>query len=455
MITDLQIVLDHEEYSKYDGAVAVVNASITATGGTNLDTLSWSIERMDGYGIVTGGTYPLSGPSAVISTDLRTLSDVDGINWANAGSYIFRVSDLVSGRQATASFIISIITVDEMKRKWIYGVSLESSDLIAPIIPPRFVTGVTFVDFSREHNVGPSDLVYVSGPPKTLSWAGGPPQMVFTGKQRLVLIGACNEYAVVDVDSTLLPLTDTSETIVIDRKKMTDTDLRGFIKQAVGWVEGYTHVAAEPRIAMSPTFWLQENKPFVDELTQPQSWYRPENTWQWLNFKVPVRRLLKVYEVEGFFQSVKSTVIPLGSWEVHDEYDGLLVFIPRTGSIINWETIQTTFMNFLFGRDFVPDFWHYRIAHGLRSLDIESNISFREAIAKKAAIDILLQAGSAQKAGISSESVARDGVSQSVSYTQSAMYGIYSHITIPYQEWLDKNMLWIKRRIAGLEFVTL
>jgi hypothetical protein len=67
----------------------------------------------------------------------------------------------------------------------------------------------------------------------------------------------------------------------------------------------------------------------------------------------------------------------------------------------------------------------------------------------------LLQAGSALKAGISSESVSRDGVSESTSYTQSAMYGIYSHVTIPYQDWLDSNLPMLKRRLGGVSFVTL
>lgn len=455
MISAITVSLDHEEYSKYDETVAVIHAKIVATGATASDDIAWSLERLDGFGIVTGGVYPLSGPNATISLDLRTIQDDDGINFANQGDYVFRVTDPISHIEVITNLRISIVTADEMKRKWTYGVSLESSDLLAPIIPPRQVTGVTFLEFSREHNIGPSDLSFVAGSPPTLSWAGGSAVPVPTGKNKMVLIGSCNEYAVVEVDSALLPSSNILETIVIDRRKMTDQDVRDFIEEAVAWVESYLHVAVEPRLAMTPILWQAQGKPYVDELMQPQSWYRPENTWNWLNFKVPVRRLLKVYDVEGYFQSAKSTVIPVGNWVVHDEYNGLIVFVPKTGNIINWETVQTTFMNFLFGREFMPDFWHYRIAHGLRDLHVNTNQTVREAIAKKAAIDILLQAGSAQKAGISSESVSRDGVSQSISYTQSAMYGIYSHITIPYQDWLDATMDRLKRRLGGVEFVTL
>lgn len=455
MISAITIQLDHEEYSKYDDTVAVINASIVATGATSSDDLSWSIERLDGYGIVTGGVLPLTGPNITLSIDLRTIQDDDGINFANQGRYLLRVTDLITSIETTAEFLVAIITADELKRKWCYGVSLESSDLLSPVIPPRLVTGVTFLEFSRDHSTGPFDLSYVKGPPATLAWAGGLPQIVPTGINKMVLVGDCNSYVVIEVNSALLPNADVTETIVVDRRKMGDGDIRDFIREAVAWTESYLHVAVEPRLAMTPLLWQAQGKPYVDELMQPQSWYRPENYWQWLNFKVPVRRLLKVYNVEGYFQTAKSTVIPLGNWEVHDEYNGLIIFIPKTGAIINWEVIQTTFMNFLFGRAFMPDFWHYRVAHGLRNLKVDTNQTVREVIAKKAAIDVLLQAGSAQKAGIASESVSRDGVSQSISYTQSAMYGIYSHITIPYQQWLDDTMDRLKRRLGGVEFVTL
>lgn len=455
MISTISVDLSSEEYCKYDPLLAVLNAAIT-TDGTSGDTLTWTISRLDGFGLIATGNIVLSGPNTSIIVDLRGVLDPDGINWITAGNYNLNV---VGGSVSVDTpFLVSLIPVEEFKRKWIFGLSLEASDILGLVVPLRVITGVTYEDSSQTMPPGAYTLLFTPGSPATLSLDGGTTVTILpTGIQHVVLVEACNNaWIKLRVDPAKLPISTTSEVMVLDRAKMDDESLREFITNAAHWVESYIQIGIEPRVSMTPLLWTINNKPYVDSLTQAVSWQRPYQTDTWLSFHLPVRRLLKVYKLQGYFNSSLSVDIPVDMWETHDEYSGMVVFIPKSGgALVAWQSVQATFFQFMFARDVVQEFWNYDVAHGLRSLDIPENAPVREAIARKAAIDVLLQAGSALKAGISSESVSRDGVSESTSYTQSAMYGIYSHVTIPYQEWLDENMPRLKRRLGGVVFVTL
>jgi hypothetical protein len=102
----------------------------------------------------------------------------------------------------------------------------------------------------------------------------------------------------------------------------------------------------------------------------------------------------------------------------------------------------------------IPSFWHYRATVGLRDLLNERAI-VREAIAKKCAFELLNSAGSAYRAGYSSQSASRDGVSQGQSYTSSATYGVYGGHFNSYKEWLATEIPKIRSRFCGIQYVTI
>jgi len=72
-----------------------------------------------------------------------------------------------------------------------------------------------------------------------------------------------------------------------------------------------------------------------------------------------------------------------------------------------------------------------------------------ELIAKKAAMDILTIAGQAFRGGFSSSSISRDGVSESVSYTASATFGIYSATIEDYRKWIEANLVEFRGAFRG------
>jgi hypothetical protein len=88
---------------------------------------------------------------------------------------------------------------------------------------------------------------------------------------------------------------------------------------------------------------------------------------------------------------------------------------------------------------------------GLRDLNNERAV-VREAIAKKAVFELLNSAGSAYRAGYASQSVGRDGISQSEGYTSSATFGTYGGHFTSYKEWLDKEIPRMKKRFNGIVF---
>lgn len=459
MITSLAVALDKEEYSRYDTALSMITAQLISTGGVGGDIFTWFVERTDGFGVVATGSVSWTSPLQTLIVDLNSFQDIDGFNFATSGDYLFRVSS--GSSVGVAPFYLALISVDEFKRRWIYGVSLEASDLLSPVVPLRLLTGVTYLDSSKDVQPGAFSLLFTPAAgilPATISADGGAAVPIMaSGIQDIVLIVSCETgWIKLRINPALLPGLVTSEFLFLDRTKMDDHSLRQFIQTAATYVESFMHFALEPRIAMTNILWQATSMPFADMLTSPVSWTVPYNFDSWLNFHIPLRRLLKVYDIRGYFNTSLSTIIPADQWETHDEYTGVVTFIPKSGgALVTWQTVQATFMQFMFARDIVQEFWHYKVAHGLRNLSTPEHRPLLEAIAKKAAVDVLLQAGSALKAGISSESVSRDGVSESTSYTQSAMYGLYAHITMPYQDWLDENLPRFKRRIGGVEFVSL
>ena len=72
-----------------------------------------------------------------------------------------------------------------------------------------------------------------------------------------------------------------------------------------------------------------------------------------------------------------------------------------------------------------------------------------ELVAKKAAIDALTKIGQAFRPGVSSQSVSRDGVSESVSYLTAGLYGIFSGAIKSYREWIDQNLPMLRGSYRG------
>ncbi|MHB1418285.1 MAG: hypothetical protein ACYCX4_01670 [Bacillota bacterium] len=467
MITGLVVKTDKREYSKYmvrtkdphgglnEDNLQVVTAKVGITGGAESDQIQVSLVRLDGYGVVSSKTVSIENgqTNATVTFDLvKDCKDADGINRAKAGDYVVRA---VSGNISadSSAFAVSIVSVKEMRQMWCYGMTLYAAEILGPKVQPRLVAGVVIDEVSQGHLKGVYRLVYTLAT-KALSWNGGTAATVdpALGITQYVLLDKREEdYIIVTVDPDRLPGADKTEPIIIEQGQMSDEAIIEWVRRATGWVESRINLNVEPSLVDTDPD--PDNNRWADKQVDTVTYYRPPTFLNWLNIKLPHHSLLKVHELSGYFNTSKVTTIT-PDWIVFSEKVGLIELVPRQGAVVNWQFYQSTFLQFLYTYGHIPDFWHYRITAGLRDLNNEREI-IREAIAKKAAIEIMLAAGSAYRAGYSSESISRDGVSESQSYTSSAIYGIYSSQYENFDKWLKENMKRIKQKFLGISMVTL
>jgi hypothetical protein len=97
----------------------------------------------------------------------------------------------------------------------------------------------------------------------------------------------------------------------------------------------------------------------------------------------------------------------------------------------------------------IPNFWNFKALVGFTELPR----TILEILGKKAAIDALTLLGQALRPGIGSQSVSRDGVSESVSYTNTAQFGIFTGTIAVYQKWIDEQLKQYRGAFRGANFV--
>jgi hypothetical protein len=232
---------------------------------------------------------------------------------------------------------------------------------------------------------------------------------------------------------------------------MQTNDLVRHVRAATAWVENKLGWYVEPRKVV--TSLLAPKYTDYDFVVDAAVFYSFPSVASWLMVDLPLQQLTWVYELDGYMNQGLVTNIPSG-WIQWNEMAGEVELVPSAGQALTIMFTGTPFFSFYYNYADIPNFWQYCAMSGLRDLLFE-RAPVREAIAKKAAIEILLQAGSAYRAGYSGESTSRDGISSSASYTSSAQFGIYAHVTSPYLTWLDENLPAIRQRLGGLQVMVM
>lgn len=468
-LSSLSITTDNSEYSKYSD-FSIVTARLSLFTPDIGDVLQVTLERCDNIGVLSTQTITLTSPletSLTVLFNLNTIKTADGFSRVVQGDYLIRAT-LLSDPTVTATspqFAVSLVTVQELKSQYLYGATLYASEIALPRFQPQLITGVTVIEVDRSHDLGVYPLVYVPavsdspGPaaPATLSWNGGLPTSLPAGNQimQMTLVDrrATNfqqgDYIIVQVDPLSLPSTGITENLVLDEAKMTDRSLQLMVRKATSWVENQLGFYTEMRKVATPV--LMSKYTDIDFQIDASTFYSFPAVASWLLIDLTINQLQAVYELDGYMNQGKVTQIDKG-WIQFNEMAGEIELVPTAGLPLTIMFTGTPFFSFYYNYSDIPAFWNGVYLSGLRDLNQERE-PVRDLIARRAAIDILLQAGSAYKGGISSESISRDGVSTSTSYTSSAQYSIYSHLTIPFQQWIDDNLESIKQRLGGLRFV--
>jgi hypothetical protein len=448
------VFTDKTEYSRYHLDLSVITATILLDTATPGATFNVALFRLDVYGAVASKTFTTTAGTTQyqVTFDLnKDAVDSSGIYRARCGDYVIQVTDPNGNITNSNMFAVSIVPVKEIKEVWAFGVNFHFYEILRPLVQPRLITGVEVTEVSPTHFKGPFPLVY-DATAKSLSWNGGTAvPIVGLAPQQLVLMDKRQmDYIIVNVVPILLPTTSQTETLVIDNGRLEDQYIIRQVRNSMATLEQQIMVKLEPTIIDTDP----AKNGFADQVGDPVTYYRPRTFNKWMSLKIPYPSLLQIQSLTGYFNETQSATVPL-EWVTWNERTGMVELVPSSAATVMWTFYNSIFvMAYLFNYESIPGFWHYRITAGLRDLNDDRGI-IREAIGKKATLELLNSAGSAYRAGYASQSLSRDGVSESNSYTSSAMYGVYGGHFVGYRDWLDKNIPKLKQRYAGIQFISI
>lgn len=457
MSIPLAIGSDQLDYSKYDSTCSKIKVYGTVDLAHQAQDCVITLSRNDAYGIVASHTIHSIGASFTTTFDLNSveMQDADSLNRVAQGDYTITAT-LADTTTKSIPITVSICSVNELRTRWLYGLTTLSSEIILPRIQPKLLP-VRFVQVSPAYVKDFYDLVYVTSPTPSLSFAGGPavPVTPFTGVQDLVLLDEREaDWVQVRVDTFALPGTHVTETLVLDEAQLQDIDFIEIARLATGWVEDKLGFLIEPRLCISER--LTKKFPNYERLYDGATFYDDFNnsTGVFPDISLPLQQLQVVKDLEGWYNQNQVLTVPKVWIQVGSRAQGNIELVPTSGqaSALVWQSFPFAFASMQ--TRLVPGFWQFSVIAGLRDLTGRNSV-IREAIAKKAGIDLALFAATAYKAGISAQSTSRDNISISTSYTASAMYSTFAHLTIPWSDWLDKNMPVIRRSIGGIPVVTM
>lgn len=467
--TALTISIDQDEYSKYEVADgrATITVTVTASGGGDMTgegiTLELRKARRDRDAIsymatltVAAGTDPISIEHQI---DLNGVTDNDELNLIRRGQYFLRATSVTTPAVTTDSsdFPISIVTARQLRKTWLFGLNLEASDVRNVKFPPTNITGVEIWEVNSSHTIGFEVLTYIyidntgtgGNIIRQLSWGGGPAVSILAPGRYLLRRDCSPDYLVVQIRSlSALGTASAKDELLVTKDFMTDDMLRKFNEKAADWWENdkVAGVFLEPtRIITKPNLTLV-TAPDWDFIVPAITFYAVQPA-KWIDILFPYPGLLRIDTLFGQIADTRIVDIAI-EWAEISERNGFVQLVPFNQEVA-FQFIGLVWVESLRGRVELPNFWNFNAMAGLRNVDPV----IREMLGKKAAIDALTIAGHAFRGGFSSQSLSRDGVSESVSYTASAIYGIYSATIEDYRKFINKEIKQLKGRYRGVNML--
>lgn len=460
------VYLNREDYSRYNDAARYVRARVLFTpddGGGDGETLTAKLYR-DGGWLIAEKSHTLSGEypkGYVFEFDLEsdcTMEPKAGeiFNNARFGQYYIEVENPSGPDAISQKFWVMPVTADELRKTRLFGMTLSAAEILAPVEQPKSITGVTINIVSDFMSKGVHSLAWdASEETLTLtsshdlgpySPTGGtavkitPEQRIYVITDSTVVSG--EEYLICDVDYFELPGADKTEDIFIDNMRLGDEYLRFFIREAYGAVRRDLQVPLEPT-------WITTDRTIESEwheYRQPVEFERAEHGVKFISIETALNRMLYMHELTGKLNDGTVVTIP-DEWRVEYHRDGLVNLVPQSGAMLQWLSYGVGYW-WLNRYGHIPAFWHFYALCGLPHMREEFD-PVRAAINRFCALEVMIKAGSAYRAGFSSESVGRDGISASQSYTSSATFGIYSADQEELKKWRDTEWKRFKNSIRG------
>lgn len=366
-------------------------------------------------------------------------------------------------------FRVTLLTTDRLEHEWLLGATRRSNDDRSVRFQPKILTGVRVLEVSKNHVLSQVPLTFMLGdestPNRYLSWFNGelvPIDMSIPAgiqKQYLLVDRFETDYIVVQVDPRLLPVTPVVERLIVDRELIQRETLRRWIDEEADWLESvFLFTPIEPALCvsdntlrtLSPSAGSQpasQSLPtnFDYDLMGAQITYFPPEAAHWITLQVPFGMPLAWEYLVGALEN--SRIIDINVQWIHKSSARQIQLIPFNQSLA-YHFIGLMYSQAIRGAMELPSFWRYRYWAGIQ--EETTPLPLIETIGFRSAIKALTVLGQMFRGGVSSQSVSRDGVSESVTYTSSAMYGIYSATIGDYQKRLEALLPQIKRKYFGV-----
>lgn len=471
--TSIAVSVDLEEYSKFEIAEgrATINVSIVASGGGNMSGQQVQVDLIKARRTrdvsvytktltISASTDPVTLSTSIYLPDVVDtrsnlgFKDPTAVSLIRRGRYFIKVKSVTAPAVigVTPDFPISPITAEQLRGTYLFGLPMEAYSTRTVKFPPVNITGVEIAEVSSTHNVGFGTLTMnaTSTGEKSLSWANGPLVAINRVGKYILRAGCGTDYIVVLIRNlSALPATGpVTDELLVCKSSITNAMLRNWINQACDWIENdkICGVYLEPtRIVTDPV--LPGNVVLDwDIIASPVTFY-PVTPARWIDIQFPFMSLLYVEKLWGQLANTQIVDVAM-QWLEFSEKSGFSQLVPFN-STVAFQFIGLVWVESLRGRIELPNFWHYNAVAGLREVDP----ILIESIGKKAAIDALTVAGQAFRGGFSSQSISRDGVSESVSYTASAIYGIYSATIEEYSKFLNREIKQLRGRYRGVNML--
>jgi hypothetical protein len=430
------------------------------------------------------------GPGgAAISLDLPNVqhSERHPFPVMRRGNYFFRVEHSggttgpTSLSEDSDDWRVALMTVDRFEAEWLRGATRRSNDDRAVRFQPKRFPFVRVVEVSRNHPLDLLPLSLVKGnetdtsghPNWYLSWNRGklmpidtriPEGLYYPNNQIILPDRAKHHYIVVEVDPRLLVLstperTQETELLMIDRALIDRESLRRWLDEEFQWMESsFFYTPIEPalivsernlnNLSLSPGQGtappLPNDNEDYDILSRAVTYYPPE-AGHWINLRLNYGWPIKFDYLEGALENQR--IVSVNTSWIHAAQSNMLQLVPFNQSLA-YHFLGLFYMGALRGPADLPGFWRYRYYAGVQ--DEVTPYELLELGGMRASIKALTILGQMFRGGFSSQSVSRDGVSESVGYTASAMYGIYSATIEGIQKRLDKLEPQLQRKYKGL-----
>ena len=456
-------------FIRASAASGVVTTTVAAGASANTNSLTVVTPALPAVLPASGEIEINSGTTTAETIDYSSLT-VEAPNSILALSTSLQYSHLVGEGvtlntifKESENFEINIVTADKLKKTTIFGIDLQSSDLRTPKFQPRKISGLVINEVSRNHKLSWFPLNYMvdANGNRSLSWDNGEviPITQEYKEYYLPASGPSAEFIGVKLDWYQMPAATTVESLYIDELKINDREIRRAIRDTCDYLENtLLQVYLEPtmlvtdidpsQLSFSGTSSELVIESDYDFVKSPVTFY-PRTPGHWINISFPFPQVLRVDQLFGAVANVRVVHINT-EWIEFASNSGFTELVPFNSELA-FDFVGLLWVEALRGAVPIPNFWHYNMLAGLRDTPGE----ILDLISKHAAISILTVAGQAFRGGFSSQSISRDGISESVAYTSSAIYGIYSATIEEYKTWIKENVVNIRSRYRGPTLLTM